>query len=84
MKETPMRRITATSSLNEISTDQLGNRLGMRGECVTPPVPHPFLQQASGQLFEDDVDGFSSTSEIRFMPAAQRFSAGSRYIFLFE
>jgi hypothetical protein len=33
MKETPgrMRRITVTSSLNEKSTDQLGNRLGVRG-----------------------------------------------------
>ncbi len=29
-----------TSFLNEISTDQLGNR---RGGGVTPP-PHPFLQ----------------------------------------
>jgi hypothetical protein len=30
MKETPRRRITVTSSLNEISTDQLGNRVGAR------------------------------------------------------
>jgi hypothetical protein len=27
MKETPRRRITVTSSVNEISTDQLGNRV---------------------------------------------------------
>jgi hypothetical protein len=32
MKETSRRRITVTSSvkLNEISTDQLGNRVGMK------------------------------------------------------
>jgi hypothetical protein len=26
--------------------------------------PHPFLQQASGQIFKDDVYGISSTSDI--------------------
>jgi hypothetical protein len=31
MKETPWRRITVTSSSNKISTDQLGNRVVMRG-----------------------------------------------------
>ncbi len=31
VKETTRRRITVTSSLNKISTDQLGNRVGMRG-----------------------------------------------------
>jgi hypothetical protein len=37
MKETPRRRITVTSSLFDISTDQLGNR---EGEAfVTPPTP---------------------------------------------
>jgi hypothetical protein len=30
MKETPRRRITVTSSLNKIFTDQLGNREGVR------------------------------------------------------
>jgi hypothetical protein len=64
------------------------NVLVVLTQCITPrSITHPFLQQASGQIFKDDVDGFSSTSEIleiRFMPAAQRFSAGSRYIFLFE
>ncbi len=59
MKKTPRRRITVTSSLNEIFTDQLGNRVVKReGGGVTP---HPFLQQAflfSGQLFKDNVNDF--------------------------
>ncbi len=42
MKETPRRRITVTSSFWE--------------KLLRPP--HPFLQQASGQIFEDDVYGF--------------------------
>jgi hypothetical protein len=32
MKETPRRRITVTSSLNEPYTDLLGNRMGVRGK----------------------------------------------------
>ncbi len=40
MKETLRRRMTITSSLNETSTDQLENRVGMAG-------PNPFLLQAS-------------------------------------
>ncbi len=33
------RRITVTSSLNEISTDQLGNRVVVRDSTITPPAP---------------------------------------------
>jgi hypothetical protein len=29
--------------------------------------PHPFLLQASGQNFKDDVNGFPSSSDICFM-----------------
>jgi hypothetical protein len=29
--------------------------------------PHPFLQQASGQMYKDDVNGFSSQMDICFM-----------------
>ncbi len=29
--------------------------------------PHPFQQQASGQIFKDDVNGFPSISDICFM-----------------
>jgi hypothetical protein len=42
-----------TSSLNKIPTDQLGNRVVVRGEGVggvTPPEPTLF--------FKDDVNGF--------------------------
>ncbi len=34
---------------------------------VTPPAPYPFQQQVSGQIFKDDMNGFSSTSDICFM-----------------
>jgi hypothetical protein len=37
VKETPSRRITVTSSLNEISTDLLGNRVVVRGEALYCP-----------------------------------------------
>ncbi len=46
------------SSLNEISTDELGNR-GARVRGVITAHPHPF-QQVYG-------DGFSSTPDICFM-----------------
>jgi hypothetical protein len=38
MKET-QRRIAITSSLNAISTGQLGNMVVVRGEALTPPPP---------------------------------------------
>jgi hypothetical protein len=62
MKETPRMRLTVTSSLIEISTDPLGNTEGVRWGS-----PHPFLQKTYGQIFKDDVNGFSSTSDICFM-----------------
>jgi hypothetical protein len=37
---------------------------GLRG--VSPPIPHPFPLQASGQIFKDDVNWFSPNSEIFF------------------
>jgi hypothetical protein len=46
MEEKPGRRITVTSSLNEIST----------------------VQKASGEKFKDDVNCFSSSSDMCFMP----------------
>jgi hypothetical protein len=54
MKETPSRRITVTSSLNEMSTDQLEKGWGEGGRRYSAR-PHPFLQQASGQIITDDV-----------------------------
>ncbi len=50
-----MRRITTTSSINEVSTNQLENRVVMREG------------QAFRQIFKDDVNGFSSTSDISCM-----------------
>jgi hypothetical protein len=39
MMQTPTRRITVTSSVKEISTDQLENRMGVRGVTPFTPVP---------------------------------------------
>jgi hypothetical protein len=39
MKETARRRITVTSSLNGISTEQLGIRVVMGGEALLRPLP---------------------------------------------
>jgi hypothetical protein len=36
------------------------------GVAVPLPAPHPFLQQASGQIFKDDVNDFPSNSDICF------------------
>jgi hypothetical protein len=60
MKEIPKRK-TVTSSLDEISTDQLGNRVVVRGERhFYPPL---FLQQASIDRYSKTTGTvFSSTS----------------------
>ncbi len=51
-----------------IFTGQLGIlAVLMRGIDVPPRPPPPFLQQASGQIFKDDKNGFSSISDICFM-----------------
>ncbi len=57
MEEAPTRRVTVTSSLNEISRDHLGDRVVEKGGGVSARS-QPFLQQASGQIFKDDVNGF--------------------------
>jgi hypothetical protein len=41
--------------------DQLGNRLGVGGGEALLRPPLPFLQQAFGQIFKDDVNEFFST-----------------------
>jgi hypothetical protein len=47
-------------------TDQLGKRVVVRGELLLRPPQHLFFIRLleSGQIFKDDVDGFSSTSDI--------------------
>jgi hypothetical protein len=42
MKDTPRRRVTVMSSLNEISTDQLRNRMVVWVGCVISSVPAGF------------------------------------------
>ncbi len=47
--ETPRRRITVTSSLNEMSTDQLGDRMVMRGARGYFALPTPFYSRGGIQ-----------------------------------
>jgi hypothetical protein len=65
MKETPRRRITVTSSLNEISTNH-GWIEGDEGG-IAPSVPTPFYSRLLDRYLKDDVNGFPSTSYICFM-----------------
>jgi hypothetical protein len=70
IKETLRRRITVASSLKEISTNQLGNRVFMRGRRCYSARPHPFLQQVSGHIQYSILrrrEQFSSTSDIFFV-----------------
>ncbi len=45
-----------TSSLKEMSTDHMGNMVVMGGGGRRYPT-RPFLQQASGSIFKDDLKG---------------------------
>jgi hypothetical protein len=50
-----------------MSTDYVTKKYGRgEGAGVTPSTG----QQTAEQIFEDDVNGFSSTSDICFMPTA--------------
>jgi hypothetical protein len=68
VKETPRRRITVTSSLNEISPDQLRNRVVARGRGITmgitPPDPH-CKEPITKQIFpEKELRGHSPNFHI--------------------
>jgi hypothetical protein len=67
IKETTRRRITVTSSLNKISTDQPGNRVKVRGGGVTPLYITSFYSRPLDRLFKGDVNVCSSISDICFM-----------------
>jgi hypothetical protein len=49
--------------------------VGEMGGGVNSAHPHPFLQQASGQIFKDDVYGFPSTSYICFLHGYRKIRA---------
>jgi hypothetical protein len=57
MKEIP-REITVTSSLNEMSADQLGNGVVVRGRGVTPPDPTPFYSRPLDRYLKTTWMGF--------------------------
>jgi hypothetical protein len=67
MKKTRSKKSRDTVPLSELSS-QLGNMVvgGGGGGWRYSARPLRFLQQASGQI-KDDVNGFSSSSEICFM-----------------
>jgi hypothetical protein len=56
MKETPRRRRTVTSSLNEISTDQLGKRVVLGGGRCFRPAHAPL--KGLTDRYKDDLNGF--------------------------
>jgi hypothetical protein len=60
------------------STDVLENWVVVREKDVSPPTP-PFstVQQAFGQIYEDDLSGFPSSSDICFMA----FTSSAKRIF---
>jgi hypothetical protein len=67
MKETLMRRITFTSSLNEILlTSCMGIycRVVVRGKGVAASVPTSFYSRLMVIYIKDDVNGFFSTLDI--------------------
>jgi hypothetical protein len=68
-------KIISYLSYANSDTNQLEKRLCVKERCYSGR-PNLFLQQASGQIVKDDVNGFSSTSDIYFMllPLANRFT----------
>jgi hypothetical protein len=57
-KGTQRKTLTITSSCNEkISVSAGKYRIVVRGDAILCP-PLPFFQQASRQIFKDDVNGF--------------------------
>ncbi len=65
IKKTSRRRITVTSSFNDISMYQLVNRmLVVGGEWGALLRPTSFISTAGLEIFIDDVNGFPSISDI--------------------
>jgi hypothetical protein len=65
-KETLRRRITDTSFFDEISTDQLKNRGGVRGKGVTSPTSTHFYSKRLDRYPRRRRERFFSTSDICF------------------
>jgi hypothetical protein len=85
----PVReRITVTSSLQQIiycSTDQRLIRAVLREETETV-LPHPFQQQASGQIFKDNLKSYSSTSGFFFIELEHSLFSNDQHskIYIYE
>jgi hypothetical protein len=56
-----------TSSLNEISTDKLGNRVVVREGGVTLPAPTPFYNRLLDKYVKTTCTGFLLPLDISFM-----------------
>jgi hypothetical protein len=57
-REGNIKENNVRSSLNEMSTDQLGNRQVVRGSRHFSDHHQPFFRQVYGQIFKDDMNGF--------------------------
>jgi hypothetical protein len=69
MKETPRRSSTVTSSLTEISTDQLGNRVVVRGVTSPESSLHPFLQKSPNlKTFKEPRNRFQGNDTKESIP----------------
>ncbi len=64
MKEKPRKGKNGNVVLNEIFWISWEIRLWSAGKRYSDPL---FIQQASGQIFQDDVEDFVSTFDIFFM-----------------
>jgi hypothetical protein len=66
MKETPKKGITVSSSLIKYSRISRVNRVMVKGRRYSAPTPF-YSRRHDRNVLKDDVNGFSSTSDICFM-----------------
>ncbi len=56
------------------------NKIDRGGRCYLA-CPRPFLHKDSGQIFKDDVNVFSATSDICFMVCMRITTCNSAWLF---
>ncbi len=77
MKETARVRISVKSSLNEISTDQLGQR----GEGVTPPTSTPLYRRLLDRYLKTTWTVFPTISDTVFTSCIPAFTDTSIWMY---